>query len=538
MGLFRHHSDVEPTSTLDPHQWNRPSMTFHTSSKHPKTVIPDPSIFRDAIVPAFDAFRGEGDHPYPSPGHLAVHLALLECFVKLKEKLMTSAEMSEVGDVQDGGPDSQYLLCSDDIAQTARWKVAVRVAVSRFAVWLGNIDSVLGHMSAYHRGDMTGSASHTAMAEDYLPPLDVLLVWYAYMNKSAEHCIDNAMRNSSPLRDIPLPWEAIRAVINMDSLTYVLSPAAAKLFSTITAQDPDVFIYLTQPPPYSDLDSEGAVSLDLAFAVHKLMDATGFAQKMHNLHWFRSPSLQGTLRRALVRYHALPQATTKQLATWTTRICDDPALELVWRTHMLYPAAFARYRDLVFSPDPESRLDRDQVRLKSDKDHAAISLAETVDGMGTGEEKICYCWGCERVRDEIPDYIRPTRSLASSDGCGHFSGTAPDDSLSALGKDVILEIQGDLAFYHYVERFRQSRSPGTPLPTRAPTAKAIQRQKREQRSKDRAGRYYGLGYTVEILRPAMFDQETGRVVQREKIKVKRSAHMSTTGKWGSWFLFC
>ncbi|KAJ9605631.1 hypothetical protein H2200_009480 [Cladophialophora chaetospira] len=506
MNMFRRREDFT-SSELDPHEWNRARTEFQVSSKHPKTAIPDSAIFRDVIVPAFDQVRNGAQLRYPNPGHLAVHLALGECFMKFKEKAIISPELNflEAPQYEEGKPEKDL---TSEIAQAEeRWKTVVRLAVSRFAVWFENIESVLRHAAAYHRYGPNSNAHHAAITADYLPPLDVLMVWYAYMNNPSEYRNDNL---ASKLLEMPMPWEAVLNVIDMESLTYKLRPAASRLFATTTTQDADILVYLTQPPPYSELDPHNAFSTDLIAAVHELMDGDSFIQKMHALLWLRSPSLEGTLSRGLARYSALPQATGSSVAAWLDGVNSDVLLELVWRTHMLYPAVYAAYREEVFQGS-----------------EAESNLREERDWT---DQATCYCWACERVRDDIPDYVRASDFETLDD-----RSEGSNRSLSMLDKDQISEIKADLAFHRYVEVFHNSHPSGTTLPTRAPTARAIQRQISEQESKDRAGKYYGVGYTVEVIRPAVYDKETGKLLRKQKTKVKRSQNM--TGRWGRWGLY-
>ncbi len=493
-------------------------------------MIPDPAIFRDVIVPAFDQVRNGVRLKYPNPGHLAVHLALLECFVKFKEKVTTAAELNvlDAPQYEENGKQGESPSTPETTQAVERWRTVVRLAVSRFAVWFENIESILRHATAYHRYGSASNAHHAAITADYLPPLDVLLVWYAYMCSPSEYHNDNLANGSSKLLEIPLPWEALLNVIDMDSVTYKLRPAATRLFSTTTNQNADILVYLTEPPPYSDLDPQRAFSLDLAAAVHELMDGDGFVQRTHALLWLRSPSLEGTLGRGLARYGALPETTGNLVSAWLDRVNNDTVFELIWRTQMLYPTVYSAYRENISGEDTQVLNDSEQIL--GDTSTELIAVASDGD---SADRETCYCWACERVRDEDPNYMRTPVTTANTRG----QGSNVAHPLSNLDKEQISEIKADLAFHHYIETFRKSHRPGITLPTRAPTARAIQRQKQEQESKDRAERYYGMGYTVEVIRPAAYDKATGKLLQKEKTKVKRSQHMSTTGRWGKWALY-
>ncbi|KIX04560.1 uncharacterized protein Z518_05430 [Rhinocladiella mackenziei CBS 650.93] len=554
MSLFHRHESRKTFSDVDPHQWELPShfpgRRFPISSKHPKTEIPEPSIFRDAIVPSLGN-TNQVPIQYPTPGHITVHLCLLECFLKLKESVITSDQLEILDLPSYSGPsetgDSRNTPVSPEKSQ--RWATIVRLAVARFQIWFEKIESILRHAAAYHRYGSNSDASHAAITADYLPPLDVLLVWYAYMQHPAAYRVDNLAHSSPKLLEIPMPWEAILAVIDTKSLTYTLPVAAERLFTTTTTQSADILAYLTNPPPYSELDPNQAFSIDLASAVHDLVGRASFIPKMHALLWLRSPSLEGTLGRALAQYSALPQAIGARASAWLTRVNEDPTLELVWRTHMLYPMVYFLYSQSVFGSDVLLRSESDGSRRET-TEVTPLTQIESDDGGCP-----CYCWTCERIRDEIPDYVShssmspdapsPFRSrLESSRGSlfprssrrAHLEPRSDTSPLSTLSKDQIASIKADIAFHRHVEAFRQSNPPEAALPTRPPTSRAVEKQRQEQEVKDRVGVYYGIGYTVKIVRPAVYDETTGKLLKKEKTKVTRSRHMNSVGAWGAGFM--
>lgn len=576
MSFFHRRESRKSISDLDPHQWD---LSYSTTSwkpsklsKHPKTVVPDPAIFRDAIVPSVEQIERGSTTSYPNPGHLAVHLLLIECFLKLKQSATTAPELTILDAPKYPGDPAQGKTAGPpETSQAAeRWKTVVRLAVSRFQVWFENIESLLTHAAAYHRYGSNSTAAHAAITPDYLPPLDVLLVWYVYMNHPGAYHDDNLAHSSPKLLKVPFPWEAILAVIDTSSLTYTIPPAAQRLFTTTTTQSHDILIYLNHPPPYSELVPENAFSLDLASAVHFLVDGTSFMENMHALLWLRSPSLEGTLGRGLAQYNALPQATGCRASAFLSRVRDDPAFELVWRTYILYPVAYETFSNRVFGSDILLRSPAVYSGHEEEETYDDIKATEGLDGTLTNQSSasdegtLCYCWTCQRIMDEDPEYlyipttsteapppsfespeeegrspIRRRNSIFPRTQSSELPPSSPSGSqapLCNLTKEQISEIKSDVAFHRHVEAFRQSNPPGTPLPTRPPTTRALERQKQEQESKDRAGKFYGIGYTVEVIRPAVYDETTGRLLRKEKTRVKRSKYMKSLGPWGGPFV--
>jgi len=69
----------------DPHDWPLPSSYSTSKAGGRETVIPNPTIFRNAFVPSEATLgRTETSLVYPDISHAAVHLALLECFRRLR----------------------------------------------------------------------------------------------------------------------------------------------------------------------------------------------------------------------------------------------------------------------------------------------------------------------------------------------------------------------------------------------------------------------------------------------------------------------
>jgi hypothetical protein len=231
---------------------------------------------------------------------------------------------------------------------------------------------------------------------------------------------------------------------------------------------------------------------------------------------------------------------------WLKSVQSDPLLELIWRTHLLYPAVYAQFSHEMFSSDVLVN------RASQDPSLATRDVKPSMDAIpttgGDGQLATCYCWICERIKDEIPEFAHlldmaqqsafsrsPDVSTAGNGSAlplrSSSESTYDANLLAHLSKDQLTSIKSDVAFYRYVESFRQTHPPGTTLPTRPPTVRDLERQKLEQESKDRAGRYYGMGYLVKVDRPAIYDPDTGKLVKREKVKITRDKSMLATQRF-------
>ncbi|RYO84964.1 hypothetical protein DL764_009251 [Monosporascus ibericus] len=515
------------------------------------TQVPDPRIFRNAFIPGDPALAISGGNlVYPDVSHAAVHLALIECFANLRrssawEELPdvdahppsyedvhsdthSSAHDEEPGDGKlDGAgpaenresgpssPSTTRTTWTDNDESQRRWDLLVRLAVTRFGAWWANIDKMLNHAmaytpSSYYQMPSSYSAPYPArlhgsnpgmlqLAPDYLPPLDVLLVWYAlildpdYSTRSPYNvaCRQHASSSSlvvSRLQHLCFPWSAIRDVIDLRTMRYELPRAAASLFRTLSGQSADVLEYLAAPPAYtrradggllfgsslgsssSDDDSATAIPAaagpDLLFAAVKRQEP--FFERALAADWVRAPALEGSLRRAgwaYLKHVVLYDEPLRQDSHDADAAADSaPALpfgvELMWRTHRLYPL---QYR-LFHEGDAVSDL-RNGVLPLQDRRSKIPPYQEASD--------VCVCWTCERIRDEEPGFA--------------YDASAADEPrydvtlLRGLSSEQLRAIQEDLGFYHAI---REARTLGLPLPTRSP-AVAEKRRRDSMRAEER-----------------------------------------------------
>ncbi|RYP64537.1 hypothetical protein DL771_008726 [Monosporascus sp. 5C6A] len=506
-----------------------------TDHNNTTTPVPDPRIFRSAFIPGDPALTVSGGNlVYPDVSHAAVHLALLECFANLRrssawEELpdvdahppsyddvhseahsrahdekpgdgeLDGAGPAEKGESGPSFPSTTRTTWTDDDESQRRWDLLVRLAASRFGAWWANIDKTLNHAmaytpSSYYQMPTSYSPPYPfasdgnnpgiiQLAPNYLPPLDVLLVWYAlildpdYSTRSPYNaaCRQHASPSVvSRLQHLCFPWPAIRDVIDLRTMRYELPRAAASLFRTLSGQSADVLEYLAAPPAYTPHADGGllfgsslgspdssptteipaAAGPDLLFAAVKRQEP--FFARALATDWLRAPSLEGSLRRAgwaYLRHLVLYDEPLWRDSHDSDAVADSaPALpfgiELMWRTHRLYPLQYRLFheghavRDLRTAVPP---LRDRHSKIPPHQDEAP---------------QVCVCWTCERIRDEEP-------------GFAYDASAAADEPrydvalLRGLSSEQLRAIQEDLGFYHAV---REARTLGLPLPTRSPAA--------------------------------------------------------------------
>ncbi|CZS82729.1 unnamed protein product [Fusarium graminearum] len=473
---------TQDQSYLDPHQWKLPS-TYVTSTQPgtKPTTIPDPKVFANvfSIPTEFEPVRVETLLAYPDASHAAVHLALLECFRNLR----ASARALDVGVVQPPSYNEKSTagLSSETapLPESQRWDFLIKLAVTRFMAWWDNIDMVLNHASVYSHH--AGSDVALQLTKDYLPPLDILLVWYSLMlNTDAYDAACQAHgSNVARLKNLCFPWPAIRDVIDMDKMEYELPRAAQNLFRNLSSQSCDILTYLDSPPAYTD---SGKVSFktDLFSEVKK---HDSFINESHQRLWIRSPALYGSLGRAGGDY--------LDFHLREPNVVEDDVLEslsfgvqLFWRTHRLFPRQYKTF--LV------------EIRKKKGEPSSKDDLKIVLDGEDEALEssQCCCCWTCERIRDDVPEFYHAQLSSVPSSPTTAVSPDTVQKQLSSLSSEQIRQIQDDLGFYLAVEDARKRQ---IPLPTRPPTAAEKDAERIAKQRKKEAGYLPGLNEYVEVL---------------------------------------
>ncbi|RMZ83669.1 hypothetical protein DV738_g1018, partial [Chaetothyriales sp. CBS 135597] len=391
---------------LNPHHWRLPSSYTASSKGDRRTVIPDPSIFRNALIsnPGSPSGAGPDGRPiYPDISHAAVHLALLECFRNLRHRA------TELG-IKSRGPElPRYdfnekrphpTSTMEEEAESEQWTMLIRLAITRFQTWWTHLDRVFKHAAAYsHHGGHLGVVQ---LSKDYMPPLDVLLVWYAFMLEPEEYqraCIECQMPR---LAELCFPWPVVRDLIDFDTMTLTITRPAEKLFKNLTQQSADILEYVQAPPAYAE-PSELSSTIDL-FALVKKQDS--FLDLAHNLLWIRSPSLVSSLKRSCDAY--LAAQSTNDLFFMSPRAIPF-GIDLMWRTHRLYPAQYSDFRNAISSDTlpPSQFLGTGPGLEKSTQGEKAPPSVPAPRPAWT----TCLCWTCERIRQDLPTFAIPPKEL-------------------------------------------------------------------------------------------------------------------------------
>lgn len=447
---------------VHPHEWRlqeKPSKKHRSRSSTDPIVAPSKTVFRDIAIPY--SLRKGCDAPptiqaYPTPGHMASLLLLIECFEKLREDIEHSV-----------------MLRSKCSTNTNIWHFYALKAIKRFKLWITKIESVVRHSAVFNRYG-TGSHLHGAFTENYMPPLDVLLIWLCYLQNSSAYARLLASNNYTLLAQISFPWHVLPTVIDQETLHYTFNDAAEALWKNL----------IEVPSKLEDCIDIDLDKADLAFTssdqdlLDTVVQQTEIFQEIHRHHWLRSPAASNTLRRALSRYaetvvlESNGSDRRQQIPTYeedeSRNVSDlklDAGQKLALQTHKAYHAAwktFSQVHSLVEEDRPPPPVYRRSITrsLNSMED-----IRETTQTNPKLEN--CFCWICERVKDEMegenemvdftplipvssPDAIDEKRSLSEAS-----SSSSEDENELLLSRKQIKQIKREVTLYKHLETKRE-----------------------------------------------------------------------------------
>ncbi|KAK2775485.1 hypothetical protein FQN53_003115 [Emmonsiellopsis sp. PD_33] len=259
---------------------------------------------------------GKGDIPSIRPLHFAppgtpptlqqnvttdeciVHLKLLAAIADLRDSISTTDGLFNLHDRDfHFFPTEEERLKAATLTREKRWAIYVGRAVDRFTTWHGRCvqtDGVGSHYGALTVSDIVlpgvlrsapDRANTIVWTADTLPPLDVLMVWHAYMLNPRDFLEDCLRMGKMSFWASGMPWEAVNFCINDRTLDYTPPPAAAEYFQRSTGlhwenmhDSPMKFLPCPNCPaqvvvPWADEDTTvGTLS-------HPFEDCTSFGDK-------------------------------------------------------------------------------------------------------------------------------------------------------------------------------------------------------------------------------------------------------------------
>ncbi|PNP61297.1 hypothetical protein FNYG_13983 [Fusarium nygamai] len=378
-------------------------------------TIPDPGIFEFPTPTnannAPSRKQNTPDLALPTLSECAAHLEFLETLFILRQKILVSTELDDamqtkpVRETKTGYQGDEKTLKDDKLweRRQAKWPRFVELATVRFLAWR----------------DHFNKSSAREITRDNLPPLDILMVWHSFLLNP--RLFFNTC-SEEPLFSVKFPWKHIHHAIDNTEWAFTLPPAAAANYEEASGFAPDLFndiiswkdftsstlthmsntgfgvtgyrpsIYQSPCMEYSQLfreyDSELAKQLRDA-----VIRQASFVDKMNSFMWIRSPSLEGTVRRAIARY----QNFCKLLKMSKTTVVPTLDIDLVWHTHQCTAKHYGQAMKVLTG--------------KFVNHDDTIEKPQLGDGFGEtrrlyrvyfGQEyRSCGCWDCQALLTEL-----------------------------------------------------------------------------------------------------------------------------------------
>jgi hypothetical protein len=188
----------------------------------------------------------------PQANETIAHLKTLECFYRLKQNIASTDGMF--------GIDNAKIV---DIAQTSsltngdgadeflprlaekRWAVYVSRAVDRFHAWISTavpaapVPTMAELEEKGTNGQIIVDSSHARLQmppldRSNMPPVDVLMVWHAYMLNPRAYLEDCVRLGRTALWYTKMPWSAVAECINPSTFAFEAGAVAEGSFTRLT----------------------------------------------------------------------------------------------------------------------------------------------------------------------------------------------------------------------------------------------------------------------------------------------------------------
>ncbi|KAM0216396.1 hypothetical protein ACHAQD_007858 [Fusarium lateritium] len=435
------------------HQASRDFNRGVTAKYYPSA----PTLDENPVIPSPDIFNLlEDSHEdnLPTAAQCAVHLELLEVFHALRIQILDSKALDEIFELGGatkkvyrpkfvqglGKTVNQEVTLRNTVWEENRdkkWTFYLGKAVPRFLVWADKYNASMA--SELSKDGWDDGRTEIPMTETpWLPPVDVLMVWHAFLLNPSDFLDYCKEKSWNYLPRVTFPWRLIHEAISSqgtirDTWTYKAaswevpkqgSLIGGDLLKSIIAKGKKKPLSINERSSYSTVKQ----------LVDNVERQRVFVQKMNAHLWIRSPALQGTLSRAVERYDKYLQLFKLYPGKMLVPTLD---IDLVWHTSQLSPAAYkasmeARCGRFINHDD---KIAKPKLVVGNDETQ---SLYRIRFGL---EYSVCLCWECQAVTSAVED----------SDKYGDLEEVRPGGFAESLA-DRILE---DVEYYRSVESARR-----------------------------------------------------------------------------------
>jgi hypothetical protein len=248
-------------------RYEEPSAAYTSQPLATHTTVSDTDARNENMPRSEDLNFESSPLEIPTPTECIAHLKLLHVFAKLRHEVGNHEGFSGIrmeGDMEENSQYTAYDAAFAERVRDKRWSVYVTKAVARFEKWW---DLLTGASTWYRsiriddfesaENDLYAGKSHITHSPDRadvptvqrfptsgdgyndnstfkLPPLDVLMVWHAYMLNPRIYLEDSVRYTKQTLWRTSFPWETIYESIDNETLDY--RPEGAHHFEQSTGR--------------------------------------------------------------------------------------------------------------------------------------------------------------------------------------------------------------------------------------------------------------------------------------------------------------
>lgn len=185
------------------------------------------------------------EYKFPTPNETVAHLKVLECFYRLRQTIGSTDGLygisnGIIGTASDHElSDNQHHELLAKLAEK-RWAVYTARAVARFSVWIHNVvpSQRMISLVAMEKEGLTGHLCERQQPLEFhvdnMPPVDVLMVWHAYMLNPRAYLEDCLRNGRMRLWHTRMPWQAAAECIDSQTFDYQPGVGATHVFKQMT----------------------------------------------------------------------------------------------------------------------------------------------------------------------------------------------------------------------------------------------------------------------------------------------------------------
>ncbi|KAI7216520.1 hypothetical protein KC333_g4776 [Hortaea werneckii] len=184
------------------------------------------------------------EYNFPTSNETIAHLKLLECFYRLRQTIGSTDGLFGISNSLVTGPgidatETEHLESLAKLAEK-RWSIYVSRAVDRFDIWIRNVlpDQQMANLDWMEEGRPQAVLYRPQpplnLFQDNVPPLDVLMVWHAYMLNPRAYLEDCLRNGRMRLWHTRFPWKAVDQCIARESFAYEPGHLAVSAWGVMT----------------------------------------------------------------------------------------------------------------------------------------------------------------------------------------------------------------------------------------------------------------------------------------------------------------